>query len=314
MNSADQYRVERMSAEKFGDLELLYKDAFMTDITEDFLKQKYDTGFTGKKFIGFIAYDEKNNPAAYYGVFPLFAEYKGETILAAQSGDTMTHPAHRGKGLFIRLAAEAYRLASDEGINFVYGFPNKHNSYHGLMKLKWTHNGYMNKYRIIVPAMPLSLASAKVGALKKTYLKLAEAVLSKHESGSSYFENSIPQDEFIRIKHDTEYFSYKKYFKKYLATVSGKNVYLKADNTLQVGDIERCTYQEYEHVISDLKLIAFKMGVPVITFQVTPGTEQEGFLAKRYKAGESLPICFLNLKSELDLTKLKFTQADFDTF
>jgi hypothetical protein len=313
MRPADQYRIERMSAEKFGDLKLLYKDAFMTEVTEEFLQQKYDTGFTGKKFIGFIAYDEKNNPAAYYGVFPLFAEYKGVTFLAAQSGDTMTHSAHRGKGLFIRLAAEAYRLAADEGINFIYGFPNRHNSYHGLMKLKWTHNGFMNRYRVIVPAMPLSIASSKVGALKKTYLKLAESVLSKHES-SGFFENSISQDEFIRIKHDEDYYSYKKYFKKYLVTVNGKNVYLKADNTLLIGDIERCSHHEFEHVISGLKLIAFKTGVPVITFQVSSGTEHDGFLAKKHKAEESLPACYLNLKSSLDLSKLKFTQADFDTF
>lgn len=312
--SSENYRLERMSEAGYGALKFLYKDAFLTGVTEEFLKKKYDTGFTGKKFIGYIAYDDNNFPAAYYGVFPLFAEHKGEVILAAQSGDTMTHSAHRGKGLFIRLANEAYRLAAEEGIQFVYGFPNKHNSYHGLMKLKWIHNGFINRYRIIVPSLPISIAAGKTAVLKKIYENRSEKVFSKFRSPNEYFNNSISQDDFIRVKHDEKYFNYKKYFKKHIAMVNGKNVYLKTDNTLLIGDIERCSDQEFMQVIKVLKKAAFKIGAPVITFQLSPGTEQDKFLAGKYKAGESLPVCYLNLGSSLDLSKLKFTQADFDTF
>lgn len=311
--SSENYRLERMSDERFGDLKLLYENAFLTGITEDFLRQKYDTGFTKKKFFGYIAYDENNSPAAYYGIFPLFAEYKGKTILASQSGDTMTHSAHRGKGLFIRLARETFRLAREEGISFVYGFPNRQ-SYRGFMKLDWQHNGYMNKYKVIVPALPVSLASNKITALKKTYLKITGSVLSKYKTDVKYFENSVQQEDFIRVKHDEDYFRYKEYFKKYIISVHGRKVYLKIDNSLMVGDIERCGEKEFWQVIWGLKMIAFKTGVPVITFQVSPGTALDSFLAKKYKPEESLPVCYFSLAGDLDLSKLKFTLSDFDTF
>lgn len=313
MSPEKEYRFERMTNEKFGDLKLLYKDAFLSDVPVEFLRQKYDTGFTGVKFTGFIAYDKNNNPAAYYGVFPLFVEYKNETILACQSGDTMTHSAHRGKKLFIKLAEETFRLAEEVGIKFVYGFPNK-NSYHGFMKLNWVHNGYMNKYKIIVPSLPLSFIASRTGALKKKYLKIANSELAKLNSGEEYIDNSISRDEFIRVKHDKPFFIYKEYFKKHLISVNGKKVYLKIENTLQVGDIEARTEEEFWQVIKGLKIIAFKIGTPVITFQLSPGTRQNSFMAKKYKPEEVVPICYYDIKSNLDLAKLKFTFADFDTF
>src|SRR5258706_11259419 len=101
-----EYALERISAGRLKDIKFLYSKCFGEEVQMDFLEKKYNTEALGATNIGFVAYDKAGNPAAYYGVFPCKAVIKGKTYLCAQSGDTMTHPDHRGKGLFITLANE----------------------------------------------------------------------------------------------------------------------------------------------------------------------------------------------------------------
>ena len=62
----------------------------------------------------------------------------GEGIsLGAQSIDTLTDKNYRGKGMFTGLARDLYLKEKNEGVKFVYGFPNG-NSIHGFSKkLDW---------------------------------------------------------------------------------------------------------------------------------------------------------------------------------
>ena len=74
--SAEEFRFEIMNVERVGNIKFLYKDAFLTDVSEDFLRQKHNTNFTGVNFIVYIAYYAKNTTAAYYGIYPLYFTYK----------------------------------------------------------------------------------------------------------------------------------------------------------------------------------------------------------------------------------------------
>jgi hypothetical protein len=308
------YRFERLCEERLSDLKFLYKDAFLKDVTLEFLKKKYDTSFTGIQYVGYVAYDNHDRPAAYYGVLPLYVEHKDMTILAAQSGDTMTLSTHRGRGLFFNLAQEAYKLAANLGIKFVFGFPNMHNSYGGLMKLKWTHNGNMKIFRMFVPTLPLSVAARKSRTVGKMYNQRADRVLAKYSSRSDSFENPLTKSDYLVVKRDRSFFQYKKYSKKSILDIEGRCVYVKADKTLQVGDIERCSEEVFFRIIARLRKIAFELGAPALTLGFSPGVDYARFLEKKYRPRESLPICYLNLTSEVDLNGLRFSLADFDTF
>jgi hypothetical protein len=313
-NSAGEYTFERLTDERLSALQYLYRDAFFTDVSLDFLRKKYDTSAYGLKYTGYVAYALDGSPAAYYGVFPLYVKYKEETILAAQSGDTMTHSRHRGKGLFFSLATEAYKLAKENGVKFVYGFPNKHNSYHGLMKLKWTHDGFINRYRIKVFTFPAAKIAQKIKFLSSLYGNYSEFILRRYESKKNCFENSISDSENIIILRDENYFSYKNYTKKYVLGIEGKNVYIKVDGSLLVGDIEKSDKEKFFKIIKKLKSLAFWLGAHNVVFQLSPAADYDAFLSERYEAEESLPVCYLDLGSGMELGRLKFSMADFDTF
>jgi len=80
---------------------------------------------------------EREEVAGIYAVFPVTMRAGGRTVPAAQSIDTITMPAYRGRGIFTTLAASVYARAKELGVGFVYGFPNG-NSAHGFFaKLDW---------------------------------------------------------------------------------------------------------------------------------------------------------------------------------
>jgi hypothetical protein len=312
MNNTD-YRFERLDENRLKDLLYLYNSVFKTNAEMDFIKKKYDTGFTGVKYTGFIAYDKNNSPAAYYGVFPLFVVHKDNTFLAAQSGDTMTRAEHRGKGLFYSLATETYKLASELGVKFVFGFPNM-NSYKGFLKLKWIHRGYIKKYKINTLSPPVSYAAKKLRPFNKIYNKYADSVISGYRAGKVSFSSSVNTGEYISVKHDDDFFKYKNYSKKYVIELYGKCVYFKIEGAMMIGDIEKCTEQEFWLIIKKLKQISFRLFIPAIIINICVDTDYDNYLSKALNAEENLPVCYFNLSDELDLDKLQFTAADIDTF
>ncbi|KEY18787.1 GNAT family N-acetyltransferase [Kaistella antarctica] len=91
-----------------------------------------------KKQLVDIAIDkETEKVAAVYAVFPVHFQIDRKKVLACQSLDTMTDVDYRGKGLFVKLAADVYQKAHSDGLKLVYGFPNG-SSIHGFVKkLSW---------------------------------------------------------------------------------------------------------------------------------------------------------------------------------
>ena len=71
--------------------------------------------------------------ASHYAVIPIKMEISGRVVKGALSMATVTHPNHRGKGLFKKLAQKTYECAKEEGLEFIIGVANA-NSYPGFIK------------------------------------------------------------------------------------------------------------------------------------------------------------------------------------
>ncbi|MCW3127525.1 MAG: hypothetical protein JWO03_3183, partial [Bacteroidetes bacterium] len=69
------YRFEKISREHIDDLVYIFKDAFGRDIDRNYVNKKQDTSAFGPSFVGYIAYSENNEPAAFYGVFPCLISF-----------------------------------------------------------------------------------------------------------------------------------------------------------------------------------------------------------------------------------------------
>jgi GNAT superfamily N-acetyltransferase len=310
----EEYTFERVSTKRLKDIQYLYKACFNEDVSMDFLTKKYDTKKLGAENTGFIAYSGKGDPTAYYGVFPCRVSADGTIILAAQSGDTMTHPEHRGKGLFIKLAQHTYSLCGELGIRFVFGFPNE-NSYPGFVrKLNWVHEENLNIYKIKVFTFPLAYICNKLHFLQGLYRWYAGIILKSRLSKKKYFVNPITSEKYFGVIRDKDFFEYKNYLPKHLVEVNSKCVYLKISSALRVGDVEDCSEDEFNNIVKKLKNLARLLGNYAVIFYYSPEVKFNDYLQKNHDAVKGLPVGWVDLESGLKLNKLKFAQADLDTY
>lgn len=309
-----EYTFVRVSSDNLTHLQLLYKVAFNAVVSIDFFKKKFDTSAMGAEWLGYIAFDEKGTPAAYYGVFPCVCDYFGEKILVAQSGDTMTHPEHRGKGLFIQLAKKTYDLARNNGVKFIFGFPNS-NSYPGFVKkLNWLHKEDLNIYNLKISTVPLAKIAKKINFLQPLYAFYCRAILSFYISKDKCFNNSVCNEFYAGIRHDKLFFDYKNYYESYVLRIQNKKVWVKFDGRLWIGDIEKLSKMEFEIVIKTLKRIAFFCGADNIVFHGSPKTDLELLFSQVYKVDFNSPIGYLNFDERIKVDSVKYHSADFDTF
>lgn len=325
MNNSE-YKFVRLSSNNLADLLILIKDAYGREDSIERLKKKYNTKIWGAQFIGYIAYSrESEEVAAYYGVFPISFKHEGKVVLAAQSGDTMTHSNHRRRGLFVQLAEKTYLLAKEKGVKFIFGFPND-NSFPGFKnKLGWQFEKKMKNYNFIVPTLPVDLVMKKIGegSLSKTRDKYCLKVLSYFMSGNIPFVFSTNENynSCVLIK-DLNYFRYKHSNNHFVYSYNNKvKLWIKYDGSLVIGDIsfdnENCSESIKTKIIKEalyrIKLMASFCGIIRIKMYVSPNSNIDKIF-KNIKHRDGLNIGYLDFGSNIPLGKFSFTYSDFDTF
>ncbi|MCW5907696.1 MAG: GNAT family N-acetyltransferase [Chitinophagales bacterium] len=308
------YIFERVDESRYKDLSFLVRESFGSVKGYDYFKHKMDTGYLGVKHLGYLAYDSAGKPAAFYGVYPCMVEYNGVHYLAAQSGDTMTHPKHGGKGLFTMLAKMTYELAKKEGVQFIFGFPNS-NSYPGFVKkLNWIHKEDMTNYTSAVVTLPFAALAHKFTLVEFLYRYYVRGIMTFFKSNKSFLVNSALKNSIGSVLHDSNFFKYKSFNENFLIDLSGVTAWIKVDGCLLVGDIELTSLQHFEKLWSGLKRIAFITGCTKIIFPLNPGCAWDKLLKGNVKAEKGMYIGYLDLQSGLPLENFKYVGADYDTF
>ncbi|HZX59394.1 MAG TPA: GNAT family N-acetyltransferase [Mucilaginibacter sp.] len=308
-----EYIVERLGKKNLCDLDKLHTAVYGKRQAADYFEKKYDTAYLGVEYIGYIAYDNNRVPIAYYGVVPCFIRYNDQLYLGAQSVDTMTHEKYRFKGLFVQLANLTYDLAMDEGITFIFGFPNQ-NSLHGfLVKLKWQMTEMMDCYIIPVGIIPAEGIARKLPFTRKLYKKYQQYVLKDYLVDVKGIENSAFKDHFAGVNRNAGYLQYRTYNETQVIKVGKALLWIKIQNGLIIGDIN-CETVDFDDMMEKLYKLAFKLGLKSIQFHTSHQTQLAALFSERYEAQPSFYVLFKNLGSNLPLDKIKFTFADIDIF
>lgn len=306
------YKTVRLTPDTIEHLDKIARSAFGVGLDCDMLLKEYDTDVFGASYIGYLALSEElDEPAAFYGVFPVELLIQGETVLAAQSGNTMTHKNHQGKGLFVTLAKKTYELAASERIQCVFGFPNK-NSYPGFVrKLNWEHVNDLSRFTTKVTTFPFAHLARKYAFFKKFYSVLYRKSLSKR----TYFESSVIATGGDGVKRSEAYWQYKSYSDNFTFNAAGARVWCKVDSVLFIGDIEYLENINYDLVFRKIVKRARWMGCHKIILQ-TSGNSWLASVAKKHLSEETgLPFGLLAFNAaDNRFRALQFTLSDFDTF
>lgn len=309
----DGYRIARLTEERLADLTCLHQAVYSKTTAPDFFKRKYNTAFTGIMYVGYLAYAD-NRPAAFYGVIPCFIKHDGQAVLAAQSADTMTHPDHRGKNLFITLAGLTYGLCKAKGIRVLFGFPNQ-NSLPGFVnKLSWQVIAYMECFVMPVKALPLAKLANKFPVLKNAYIGFVKNKLRSQILPQAGIENTVVNEDFSGVQRDQDYLNYKSaYASSYTIKVGHSTVWFKIQDGMVIGDIN-LALDDMNNMIPHLQKTARSLGLRKIIFQTDKRTVLNMLLKNHAQPIPSFPVIIKDLDSGLQLDKLAFTFADIDIF
>lgn len=307
------YTIERLCKDKFDDLDKLHRAIYKKPHTPGYFAKKYNTAYTGAEYIGYIAYNNKHEPIAFYGVIPYFIRYEDEIYLAAQSADNITHPAYRFKGLFVQLANLTFELAREEGICLVFGFPNQ-NALHGfLVKLKWHLTEMLDCYSLPVGMLPMENMARKIPPTRKLYQKYQQHVLKKYLVNAKGIENSVFKDQFAGVNRNGHYLHYRAYHDTQVIKLGKAYLWVKIKNGLIIGDIN-CEREDFDGMMQQLYKLAFRLGVHRIQFHTSHQTHLATLFSERYEGEPSYYVLFKDLGSGIPLDRIKFTYADIELF
>lgn len=306
------YVVERLNTDNLTDVGRLYNAVYNKLADPDFFEKKYDTAFTGVEYTGFIAYNN-HQPIAFYAVIPCLIKCGDKVVLSAQSADTMTHPDHRNKGLFVELALTTFQLCRDLNIQLLFGFPNQ-NSLPGFVnKLGWRVADIMDCFIIHTGGFSFKRLMDKLPGFKNLYGSYQKRVLKKYLAKESAIDNSVFKDGCSGLYRDELYFKYKTYTDTKIIKIGASTLWVKFSSIILIGDVS-VQPDDFDDMIYGLKKLANKLGIKQIHFHASPGTTLHSLFAMRFNSIPSFPVIFKVLGGDLHTDKIKFTSSDIDTF
>lgn len=310
LNDFNGYKIERVTPAHYPLLTELYADAFGSTMPEEAIAKRFDTKKLGCGHIGFIALTaDRLVAAAYYGVFPVKLIRNNEIMLAAQSGDTMTHSLHRMKGLFVHLARLTYEECTRLSIKLVFGQPNQY-SLQGLIRLNWIKIDTIVRYDLKLKFKTPPLGRLKI--MRSLHRSLARAIIKKKivtEPGT--FTNTLPV-QWWKVLRSGAYIDYKKSADKYFIKIDDIIFWIRLTDVLWIGDIS--DYSKVTHsTISQLRRMAFRMGYNTITFNINKSAELPPVFNCFRKQSEEQSMYYIT-GPLTDFDNILLTGADFDTW
>lgn len=304
------YRIEPLRAENFNDLVKLYNLIHPADKDMQRFSRKFDTAVFGSSPIGHLAYSTDNSIAAYYGIFPITLQHKGKAVKGAQSGETMTHPEHRNRGLFAHLAQLTIQSAKQAGIQFIFGIPNN-NSKRGLEKAGWRQQGTMIEYRMTCSP------SLKARAIRKLSLSYFSGYLERLVSSRRM--DRVPEQfkqerAAFSVMHSIDFFRSKVHPSNHFLEFTDAFAFVKIEQySIKLGDYRMKKGGDETRFWNELRKLGDGAGAYSVVFQLSPGLEKEYSIPRPVKRSEAQPIMIIS-PGETTVSAFELTAMDYDTF
>ncbi len=245
-------------------------------------------------------------------MIPYALEYQGMKELAVQSVDSMTHPLHMKRGIFKTLMDHVYEDLLNENISFICGFPNDASIKSATKKLNWIPTPNINGYCIPIANRYLSFFKRKANQFFYQQ-QMLESFFMK-ELTDKFPLHSLRQNDYVTTVRDIQYFNYKKFGGSIRVNIYGKNIWLKLNGSLFIGDMDEASPLELKQVMEVLVQRAKSLGATNIYFQTHGGSLLDHSFASLYPNVGAWKILYHNLNSKFPLSKIGITLGDMDSF
>ena len=310
------YRLAALRGTEMAPLLPLFHDAFgHGDFSPEWFGRKYAYGHGGVSAFACVAFDEDGQAAGSVGLLPWPVRYGDRVEVAGQMVDVATSSAHRGRGLFVRLAELVRELCEAAGVAFLYGFPNEAAYPIWINKLGYAHSDDLVEYRLPVRTVWAERLAQRAGPLQGAYDAHVGRALARRAPDDPVLENSLVVDGLAGIGRDREFHAYKSAFGgSRVVSLDGGRVWLRVKHGLQIGDLEASSEEDLERSVRALQRLAARLGVHQILFQASKDTRFSRVFGERFRTFPALPVIHRNLSSEIPAEKLRYSFGDLDNF
>ena len=308
------YQFRPITEENLNDIVFLFRTVVRKTVSARYLQRKYSSPWSEGRFWGFMAFDEATGkPVAMAMALPCCMVSEGRRVPAAQTIDTFTAPSHTGRGLMTSLLRLTIEDLEAHGIRLFFGFCNQNSLFVCLQKLGWTQLLRMEYYLLPGAAVPLEAILRRCG-LFFLWRFFVEKILDKYTLTSEFLPNALLDEGYSGMLHDAAYFQYKRFTFNRLVNISGTRVWIKAEGGLLVGDVQFGPETDFDALLNGLRKLARRLGLRRVVFQASPQTRLQAELSRRLAPHTSWIVVGKTSDPALDLTTLRFSYADIDTF
>lgn len=313
-----EYKTIHLNKDELKSLTKLQNQSFPKKRSIDYIYNKYDMSNFGVKPLGLFSIDKDEKPVAYYGVFPIQLKYDNKLIWVAQSGDTMTHPNHRGKGLFMELAKSTYEICSQNQIELIFGFPNSQ-SYPGFIRLGWTFTGKWQHISFRRKPFFIFKLLHRIPLFKSYFINRLREDATVYEK--SNWQEYLPDGVKGYIHKNEAYFDYKtKCSGAQIIEFEGFKLFLKIDSNLIIGDVSYFEAKRTTDFINCIKKLSKKYWCEGVIFQFSKNHWIYDYLKasniipqESNSAGNIGGIVLLD-SNKINVDKIMFVLGDTDFF
>ncbi|MEZ5977103.1 MAG: GNAT family N-acetyltransferase [Planctomycetota bacterium] len=146
---SDGYETRACSSADREEQARLFNACFKKGANAKELAWRYDDGPHGAS-LSFVTRDREGRAVSGYACNPRVVRTFGEhAALVGETGDVMTHPDARGKGLFSELDRACMRAAGEAGWAAVFGLPNRRSAPIFTGKLGWHQVGTIRPHTFL---------------------------------------------------------------------------------------------------------------------------------------------------------------------
>ncbi len=318
-SSNNNYKFVRLGPSDLPTLRELILKCFSKSLSLAELESKYSTVGFGSEVIGFLVFSDDGEAAAFYGVFPMLMQMDGQTVLVAQSGDTMTSPKHQKRGLFVNAALRTYQIAKGEGISFVFGFPNENSQSGFERKLNWSFFGFMYDFPIRTNGIPAVAIMKRLGSsfLTKAIQRLIAKRIARITAPiTAEVVERLQSGNHVAILRNSDYLSYKLKRGASFVNWGGYGFFIKLDGNLLIGDVIPFDSSELLNFIKAIQGLGKFLFCHKVVLSVNMAHWLYfGLLSSGLKCEKSLPVGLLSLDLvHFDFSRISFCRLDYDTF
>lgn len=313
MNS--EYRIARLREELIPDLIKLFKSARNIDYSQDYLKGKFNTAYTGVTYLAHLAYTDENEPVSFFCLYPCFITSEGKQELAAQSADIVTHPMHQRKGLFTILGNATERLATELGVKILFAFPNE-NSYAGFVRsLNWQDLGKMKRYTIEGNNSTFSVLLRKAYLHSGLWSRMLNYKLRKLAANADELKESYTQQGNQSGVRSLDFVNYKSFQQHHFIEWKKCVFWVKIEYThLIIGDVFFLGSNISSPTFKDICKLAEHLNVSSILFDCSGGYKDQDIFNSGQNQRDGVAVVGKYLEHPDKKLMLYFTGADSDMF